>query len=953
MQTRGFLIAWTASLVGLVVCPELSTATPLPSNPQVLSGTLDNGMRWMYRRHQNPPGKMALALHVRTGSLNETQDQRGLAHFLEHLAFNGSEHFPPGELVAYFESIGMELGPDLNGFAGFVQTVYLLFTPRTRTEQVDKALMALSDYAFGLSLIEEEIEKERGVILAESSTEKNASQRIRDKLWPRLFEGSRFATRLPIGDEGIIKSAPRSEFVDYYRTWYRPENLTLIMVGDADPTPFKPLIEKWFGGRQPETPLRPHMGPEFRPFNKARAIVVTDPELALCDVEMINMCAGRPPVTTVEQWRIGLVETLGSWIAERRHQERVSNGEASYRGAHVFVYDFFHDALLSAVNATGEPGHWNQILEELVVEVNRARRYGFSERELAAAKKELLADARRAVRIESTRSAKSLLMELVFAVRDNRPVLSARQKLDLLNELLPSIKLAEVTEVFAQRFAPGTFAYVISSPERDDLVIPSADEVLAVARKAWLRSVDPLPQADRPSELLAVLPSPGKIAATSSDPDLEITSVWLDNGVRVHHRYLQYKHDSVWVSISLAGGRIEETAANAGATEAALLAVNEAATSTLTSNDMRDIMTGRNIHVSAENEHDSLTIYVTGAPRDLEAGLQQVYALLTDGRIEESAFNNWKLATLQEIEQKNRMPVFKGEAETFDLVTGSDPRLTFLTRERVNALSLVQVQAWFDRLRRDAPVEVAVVGDITLEQVMPMIARYVGSLPQRRRAADHLDELRRVARPAGPLSRVVKVDTVTPQALTVAGFMACDGKNADETRALQIASKIVSSRIIKRIREELSLVYSVRLTSEPSWVYRDMGWFGGGAPCDPANARRVADEMHHIYQEFADTGPTAEELENAKKQIANDLDEEMREPKYWLKILKHHDLHRRSLEEQKRMKSAYRQLTREHARTVFQKYYTPKRRVTVIATPDEHATPAERSRNDPSASGTM
>jgi zinc protease len=923
------------------VSPVVSLAKPLPRDPRLLSGTLDNGLTWMYYPHSNPPGKMSIALHVRSGSLNETDAQQGLAHFLWHMALKGSENFPPGELASYFESIGMEYGPDRNGFASFDQTVYQLFLPDTQVGQIDKALMVLSDYAFRLSLVDEEIESERGVMLAEACSSLSASQRIREKVWPELFEGSRFAVRLPAGDEEVIKTAGRDEFVDYYRTWYRPENFTVLMVGDAGPEPFIPLIEKWFGEYEPKAPKRPNIGPEFSPFTARRGIVATDPELALCEVEMINLRAGRPPAATVEQWRGKLVEDLAAWIARRRHEDRVDQGKASYRGASVYIYDFFHEALLSVENVTGEPRNWDKMLEEVVLEVKRARQYGFSQRELALAKKEFLATAEHAVRTESTRSAKSVLMKMVWIINSKKTIYSAQQKLDLYNELLPSIQLAEVNEAFAEHFAPGSFAYLVVSPEKEGVGVPTGDDVVAVAQAAWAKKVDPFVEEERPTELLAALPEPGRVVATSTDEDLQITSAWLENGVRVHHRYMDYKQGSVWVSISLAGGKIEETQANAGVTEVALLTVNEPATNRLTSTDMRDIMTGLNIRVSAGNDDDSFAIHVDGAPEDLEMGLQKVYALLTDGRIEASAFRNWKMATLQEIEQRRKMPVFRGEEAAVDLVSGSDPRLTFLTKERVEALSLELADAWFDRLRREAPIEVAVVGDIKLEVAMPLVSRYVGSLPKRQRAASHLDKLRHVVRPEGPLARQVKVDTVTPQGLTIAGFMGCDGRNADEARALHLAAKIVSSRVLKRLREELSLVYSMRLWSEPSWAYADVGWFGGGAPCDPVNAERVANEIHSMYREFAEAGPTAQELQNAKRQVANELDEKMREPKYWLHILKHHDLHGRDLEEEKKMKPAYDLLTREQVQEVFKKYYTPARTVRVIAAPDEHASPPE------------
>src|SRR5215213_8962363 len=195
---RGFL----AGLYFLIAASTwLIHAAPLPEDQRILRGKLDNGVTWMFRQHNNPPGKMALQVHVRTGSLNETDAQQGLAHFIEHMAFNGTEHYAPGKLVPYFESIGMQFGPHLNAFTSFDQTVYMLFTPNTEVEQIDKALVVLSDYVFRASLLPQEIEKERGIVLEESRSRKSAQDRIQNKLWPELFEGSRFAHRLPIGDD--------------------------------------------------------------------------------------------------------------------------------------------------------------------------------------------------------------------------------------------------------------------------------------------------------------------------------------------------------------------------------------------------------------------------------------------------------------------------------------------------------------------------------------------------------------------------------------------------------------------------------------------------------------------------------------------------------------------------------------------------------------------------------
>ena len=931
---KGRFVVWTAAFAALSILAAPLAAGPLPSDGRIITGKLDNGVTWMYRQHDNPPGKMALMMHVRTGSLNEAEQQRGLAHFMEHMMFNGTEHFPPGDLIKYFESIGMEFGADLNASTGFDRTKYDIFAPDTEEKTIDKALMALSDYAFRALLLDEEIDKERGVILEELRTGQDYRERIRDKLWPELYAGSRLAERLPIGLEKVIRGAPRSEFESYYRTWYRPENVTVILVGDAKPDGIIPLIGKWFGEYKPTVPHQSQRKADIKPFTEERSIVVTDPELARCTVTLENVRPGRPPTVTTEQWRTDMIDYIGSWIVGRRCQERVQKGEASYLFAGAAVFNVFNDALFINARAVGEPARWAKMLEELILEVNRAQEHGFTDRELKLAKKEIVADAEHAVETEPTRNGRGLARAIARAVNAREPVLSAQQELDLYKEVLPSVTLDEVSRAFRSHFVPGTFAYVVRTPEKEGVAVPPREDVLATARAAWARRVEAPKVEEVPTDLLASMPEPGAIMESTFDEDLKITSAWLENGVRVHHRFMDYKKDTVLVSISLAGGRIEETAENAGITEIASLAVNQAATSRLNSTNVRDLMTGKNIRVRAgRGADDTFTISVSGSPKDLETGLQLAHGLLTDGKIEQSAFETWKRGRIQAITQGQTDLRYKTREALRDLLSGGDPRQVFLTEERVEAAKIKDAQVWFDRLCRNAPTEVAMVGEIELENAMPLIRKYLGSLPQRKRSAGHLDGLRRLGRSTGPLVRKVEVETISPQAMAVAGFISCEGRNAADARAMALAATILDSQLVKQIREEMALVYSIGASHAPSWTYADSGRLMAGSMCNPDNAGRLAEEVNRIFGEFAESGPTAEELANGKLQVANNLDTQMREPRYWMGVLRHLDLHGRSLEEEKRKKEAYANLTAEQVRQVFKKYYAPERRFAVTAVP--------------------
>lgn len=941
MKTR--LIRPLVWLATLAIAMPLFAADPLPSDARILSGKLANGVTWKYRKHDNPPGRMALMMHVASGSLNETEEQRGLAHFLEHMAFNGSEHFAPGELVPYFERIGMQFGPDLNAFTGFDQTAYMLFLPDATEPQVADALKVLSDYAFRLLLLPAEIDRERGVVLSELRAGMSAQQRIRDEFIERVFAGSHLSQRLPIGKREVIENADRDRFEAYYRTWYRPQNITVILVGDAEPEPYLPLLEKWFGQYEATVAAADQARPGLRPFETERAFIITDPEHAQGNVDLYALHPGRQPTTTIAQARVELVDRLALWMLNRRLSQRVQRGEAAYRTAQVSVGDFLNDAVLVSGSATGEPDAWEKMLAEVILEISRAREHGFLPGEFDLCQREVLSGAEDAVRKEPTQNARGLLFRILAGVNTREPVLSAEQELDVLQKLLPTITLEELNAAFAAHYSPQAFAYVVTLPEKDGIKLPAEDEVLAAARAAFARSTVQVADVAAADSLLAQPPVPGKVTETSRDEDLQIVSGWLSNGVRFHYRFMDYKKDLVLVSFALAGGQIEETSANAGITLFASRLFAQPATDRLDSSALQDLMTGRNIAIGAAPANDHLRVTLRGSPQDLEFGLQLAHALLISGKLEQSAYDNTRQQILQQFAMARRMPQFVALETFVKAVSGGDPRRILLPAvEQVEALTLEAAQQWFHRIARTAPLEVTIVGEVPLDTVLPLLETYVASLGERPRTAEHLEPLRTLRdRGPGPLVRHVRVDTITPQGFALTGFVAADAQNIADVRALNLAQNTLDSRLIKRVREELALVYSISASHSPDPVYHDAGSFLSGAPCDPAKTDEVVTEVEKIFTAFAADGPSAEELATALRQTLNSLDQQLKEPSFWFDRLSAFDLHKGRLEDLKNIPAAYEAITAEQVRDTFRKYYTSARQFRVTAVPETAATPAE------------
>lgn len=468
-------------------------------------------------------------------------------------------------------------------------------------------------------------------------------------------------------------------------------------------------------------------------------------------------------------------------------------------------------------------------------------------------------------------------------------------------------------------------------PEKDEVVPPVRERILTTAPA---RAVE-LPQEEqRATKLLASQPQPGKVVEFTTDEKLRITHFRLENGTRVHHRYMDDRKNLVLVSISLGGARLEETAANAGVTEVATLAFNRPATKRLSSTEIADIMTGSKIELRAEYiERDSLDVLVTGSPEDLELGLRLAHALLTEGRIEPTVFEKWVETSLQQHEQYSKSPQFAAMKALLELISGGDPRYTMPDPGRVRAQTLERSQAWLERLCSEAPLEVAVVGDVRRDELVPLIEKYVGSLPKRSPSAARLDGLRRLSRAEGPLERRVVVNTTVPQAMVFYGFVGGNARDASDSRALELAAQALDSRLIERVRDELGLVYSIGVRSEASAVYEDAGLFVAGAPCAADKAEELLGEIGLIFAAFAAEGPTAEELADAKKQVLDNLGKRMKRPTYWWGRLQYAELHKVDLSELTHLKESYQALTQEQVRDVFRRYYVPQRQYQVIAVP--------------------
>ncbi|MBM4107382.1 MAG: insulinase family protein [Phycisphaerae bacterium] len=914
----------------LLVGPCL--AGPLPTHPELVTGVLGNGMGYKVLRHANPPGRVAMWIHISSGSLNETDRQRGIAHYLEHMAFNGSEHFPPGSVVDFFQGLGMTFGRDQNAFTSFDQTTYQLTLPDTQVETLDKGLRFFGDVAFRLSLLPEEIEKERQIIMEEKRTREGGVQRVQNYIFERLAPGSIFGQRLPIGVDETILGVQRLDFVDYYSKWYTGSNMTLLVVGDLDPAVAAERIKALMDvGERVPVPADQDVG--IRPAQAPRAIIAQDKEVRSASVSINRIDPPRQPTTTTERLRDEQLELIGVQAFNRRLDRKISAGGMASLGVFASAADLAQVMKWVQVSARGEPAHWREMLAEAATELQRARLHGFDDAEVGDVVKQMMSQAELSASREATAASGQLISQMNSRVAAGEPVMSAAQRLAVLGEALPSISTSEVSERFAAVFDPRNVTFILQLPA--DVAAPSEDDLIRLGTEALDVRPGKEGVTDRAASILETLPEPGTVSEASDHPSSGIASAWLSNGVRVHQRTMDYKKDQVGVRITLAGGRIHETAANRGVSEAAAIAWGRPATRRLTSTQVRDLMTGKKVSVGGGAGPDAFTISINGSPDDLEAGFQLVHALLTEPVIEGPAFDQWKRQQIQGIEGRKVSPQgVAGETIPRTIYPKGEVRPLPLEKENVEAIEPAAAQAWLDKTIRTAPIEVAIVGDLSRERAMALVARYLGSLPARPRiSSSTLDELRKVERPEGPLTAEREIQTESNLALILSGFFGADIENVRDSRLLQAASQVIRTRMFKRIREEEALAYSPGASSTPGTEFPGYGMFFFFSTTAPEKAQRLVEVVRETYEALAKEPPTDEELDVVKKQTATSLETQMKEPDWWLARIAGLEYRDQRIDDIEGLPGFMAAMTGKEIRECFARYYRPETSIRILIRP--------------------
>ncbi|HIL70671.1 MAG TPA: insulinase family protein, partial [Verrucomicrobia bacterium] len=649
--TRRFLLPFFLFHI-LISLLNAQDSASIPVDLKVVKKTLENGLTYFIRENKKPENRASFRLVVNTGSMMETDEQRGLAHFIEHMAFNGTEHFKKQELVDYLESIGMRFGADLNAYTSFDETVYMLEIPMDDPEILAKGFQVLEDWAHLVSFNNEEIEKERGVVVEEWRLGRGAQGRIRDKQIPVLFHASRYADRLPIGKVDIIKSAPREQFLDYYKKWYRPNLMAIIAVGDFKTAEIEALIIKHFSHLKnpkeaPERILYPVPDHQETLFS-----IETDPEMPYAILQI----SYKHPVstqTTLQDYRRSLIESIYTTLLNQRLSERVQQAEPPYLQAGTAKTQMVRSKDVVMQFAVLKEDQFAEGLKTLLIEAARAERDGFTQTELDRGKADMLRMFERAYQEREKTNHSAYVGEYTRHFLYGESIPGIEKELELLQDFLPGIALPEVNRIAADWVTEENRVILFAGPEKEGFHVPTQSEILAVVKEADSAVIEAYDDGVSDTPLLANIPHPGKIVDTSEIEELDLTIWTLSNGIRVLLKPTSFKNDQILVQAFSPGGHslVEDELFVPAST--ADLVIGQSGLADFNLIQLRKMLAGKLVSVSASINEQSEGMRGSTSPSDLEYFFQLVHLTFTQPRADSEIFQSLK-TRLREI-VKNRL----------------------------------------------------------------------------------------------------------------------------------------------------------------------------------------------------------------------------------------------------------------------------------------------------------
>ena len=883
-------------LATLIVClciPVLAQqAQPIPTDPNVRIGKLENGLTYYIRHNALPEGQADFYIAQKVGSILEEENQRGLAHFLEHMCFNGTKHFPGNGLRDYLENIGVKFGTNLNAYTAMDETVYNINNVPIHKvpEAIDSCLWILRDWSDGLTLGEAEIDKERGVIHEEWRTRMGATMRIYEKVFPLVYPGSQYANRLPIGTMEVVDNFPYKALRDYYEKWYRPDQQGIIIVGDFDVDQMEAKVKSIFSDvEMPANPAERIYYPV--PDNKEPIVAIaTDKEQTNVRIQYMMKHEAIPNAAKndVNYMVMNFAQGMMAQMFDTRFEEIVQqSSNPPFMGAGVFDGNFLiantKDAF-TGVAICKEDGV-ETAFTTLIREIERARRYGFTEGEFARVKATYLRSLENAYNERSKRKNTEYAEEYVRHFIDNEPIPGIEAEYSMMNQIAPMIPVAAINQMMQQMMSDSNLVITVFAPEKEGVSYPTKERMLELVAQVKAENIEPYVDKVSNEPLISQLPEAGKVVKTT-EGQYGSKVYTLSNGVKIIMKPTDYKADEIRMNAFSAGGNSLLPTEDIINIEVLNEVCELGGLGNFSSTDLMKVLAGKIVGVTPYVNSLEEGLSGSCSPKDLETLLQLTYLMFTAPRMDEAAFESYKNRAKASLGYQELNPATAFNDTLTVALYNHHPRAIKFTKEMVDQIDYARTMEMYkERFADGDDFTFMFVGNIDEATALPLFEKYLGALPTKEGAEKFDGKINPTIR-KGEYTNNFERTMELPKSTV---FLFYTGKGKYDARGkmiMSIVSQVFDMVYTESVREKEGGTYGVGVSGGINHYPKEEVRLQITFDTDPERRARMTEVIRQGLDEFIKNGPNPEQLARVKEYMLKKNQENQKENGYWMNQLK-------------------------------------------------------------------
>lgn len=927
------VVCLLSSIASVSVFGQSSIANKLTVSPQVKVGRLPNGLTYYIRKNQEPKDRAELRLVVKAGSILENEEQRGLAHFTEHMAFNGTKNFEKQELVNFLEKSGVNFGADLNASTSFDETIYMLQLPTDSQSVFKKGFQILEDWAHQVSFENSEIDKERGVVIEEWRLGQGAEERLRAKFFPVLLKGSRYAERIPIGTKQNLQTFKYETVKQFYKDWYRPDLQAVIVVGDVDVNQVEQLIKQHFAGIKGPVNPKPRIKYGVPSQNGTQTAILTDPEQPYNQVMMFYKQPSIREAQTAIEYRASIVRGLFNSMMSSRLQELAQKPDAPFLFGGSSYGKLIGDKDALTLMAVAKDGKSISKATETVLQENeRVRQNGFNQSELDRAKVAVFSSIENSYKERNKTKSSELVGELIRNFLVKEPIPGIEKEYALYKQYLQGIKLNEVNTLINQWIKPADRAIIVTAPESEKNNLVTEAQLLALVNKKQ-GSLKAYEDKVMKGSILAKTPVPGKIVDEKKVAELGVTELNLSNGVKVILKPTEFKNDQILLSAISKGGASLYN-------DSDYLSVSNATTIALFGGvgnydimSLQKELTGKQVSVAPSIGQYSEGINGSTTPKDLPIAFQLIYGYFTQPRKDSAMFQVLKQQLTASLVNKGKDPNSVFSDSVSYIMSNYNYRRKPLSVDRIGEIKLDKAfSVYQDRFADASDFIFTFVGNFTVDSLKPYIETYIASLPSTNRKETWRDVGIRF--PNGVINKVIKKGT-EPKSSVRLTFTGITQYSDIEATQLDQVAKVLEIRLREILREDQGGVYGVgvgaNIAREPINSYSITVSFG----CAPENVDKLVNLTLEEMKKMKANGGTQTNVEKVIAEDTRSMQTSVKENNYWLYNLQNKYYYNEDPKTILEDPAMVRKLTVERTKEIANKYFNTDNMIRLVLMPEK------------------